>query len=363
MQVHNFSPGPCSLFTDVIKTIQSELLNWNNTGISILELSHRSTEFNSLLIGTKHKLRLLMNIPADYDILFLQGGATQFFSTIPLNFAKQTDTVDYIVNGYWSSYATKEASKFCKVNISNKSTYNNWTICPSQKDLEISPDSKYVHYCDNETIHGCEFDYTPDVGNKPLICDMSSSFLTKQIDITKFAMIYAGSHKNIGPAGMVLVIVKKHILAKNYTDIPTMMNLKLLCDNNSMLNTPPIFPIYVAGLTFKKMLIDYNGVDEIEKHRNKKAQMVYNIIDNSNGFYKYNMNKTYRSKVNIPFNLTSDLLELEFLTQAKEEGLIGLEGHPTEGHCRVSLYNAVPIESVAILCEFMINFQLKKFKS
>lgn len=361
MQVHNFSPGPCSLFKDIIQTIQDELFNWNNTGISILELNHRSTEFKSLLMNTKHKLRLLINIPADYEILFIQGGATQFFSTIPLNFTNEKDTADYIVNGYWSCYALNEASKFCEVNIANINTYKDYTKCPSQSDLKLSLESKYVHYCDNETIHGCEFDYTPDVGNKPLICDMSSSFLTKKIDIRKYGMIYAGSHKNIGPAGMVLVIVKTKLLKKCSPNIPTMMNLKLLCDNNSMLNTPPIFPIYVAGLTFKKLLIEFNGVHEIEKNRDKKAHMVYDIIDNSNGFYTCNMMKQYRSKVNIPFTLSSDELELEFLRQAKEAGLIGLAGHHTEGHCRISLYNAVPIESVVILCRFMTNFKSQIF--
>jgi phosphoserine aminotransferase len=279
------------------------------------------------------------------------------FSTIPLNFANKTDTVDYIVNGYWSEFAATEASKFCNVNISNMSTFNDYTICPYQKDLKISSDSKYVHYCDNETIHGCEFDYIPDIDDKPLICDMSSNFLSKPIDITKFAMIYAGSHKNIGPAGMVLVIIRKDMLMNNKNDIPTMLNLKKICETNSMLNTPPIFPIYVAGLTFKK-IFDMGGLDEIKKSREFKAQLFYNTIDNSNGFYHSKMKTRYRSKMNIPFELKKTHLEKKFIEQAKNHGFIGLNGHHIVGHCRVSLYNTMPVEGVTELCNFMIKFML-----
>ena len=356
-KMYNFSPGPGALFHDVLEYVQMEILNWKNSGISILELNHRSPEFRSLLMNTKHKVRLLMNIPADYEIMFLQGGATQLFSTIPLNFANKRDKVDYIVNGYWSDFAAKEASKFCNVNISNMSTFNDYTICPDQKDLKISSDSKYVHYCDNETIHGCEFDYVPDVGDKPLICDMSSNFLSKPIDVTKFAMIYAGSHKNIGPAGMVLVVIRKDMLTNKKNDIPTMLNLTELCEANSMLNTPPIFPIYVAGLTFRKIL-DIGGIHEIEKSRDFKAQMLYNTIDNSNGFYHCKMKKQYRSKMNVPFELKNKHLENKFIEQAKAQGLIGLNGHHLVGHCRASIYNAMSIEGVTKLCNFMIEFML-----
>ena len=355
--MYNFSPGPGALFPDVLNHVQNEMMNWKNSGISILELNHRTPEFKSLLMNTKHKLRLLMNIPAQYEILFLQGGATQFFSTIPLNFTNKTDTVDYIVNGSWSDYAAKEACKFCNVNISNISNFNDYTICPDQKDLDILSESKYVHYCDNETIHGCEFDYVPDVGNKPLICDMSSNFLSKPIDVTKFALIYAGSHKNIGPAGMVLVVIKKDMLKNNKNNIPTMLNLTEICEHNSMLNTPPIFPIYVAGLTFKKIL-DIGGIYEIEKGRNIKAQMLYNTIEQSCGFYTYKMKKQYRSKINVPFELKNKKLESKFIEQARSNGIIGLNGHHILGHCRASLYNAMTINGVFNLCDFMINFML-----
>ena len=265
--MYNFSPGPGVLYRDVLTCIQMELFNWNNRGISILELNHRSEDFRSLLMNTKINLRVVLNVPNNYEILFLQGGATQMFSTIPLNFTDKHDTVDYIVNGYWSQYAATEASKFCNVNICNKDT----AITPKQSDLFFSPQAKYVHYCDNETIQGYEFDYVPDVGDKPLICDMSSNLLSKPIDITKFVMIYAGSHKNIGPAGMVLVIIRNDMLTGN-REIPAMMNLSDLRRHDSMLNTPPIFPIYVADLTFKKLML-IGGLQEIEAINREKARL------------------------------------------------------------------------------------------
>ncbi len=351
--MYNFSPGPGVLFRDVLTYIQIELFNWNNRGMSILELNHRSEDFRWLLMNTKCALRGLLNVPSNYEILFLQGGATQMFSTIPLNFTSKDDTVDYIVNGYWSHYAATEASKFCNVNICNRFTSENYTT-PKQSDLFISSQAKYVHYCDNETIQGYEFDYVPDVGDKPLICDMSSNLLSKPIDITKFAMIYAGSHKNIGPVGMVLVIIRNDMFTGN-RDIPTMMNLSELCRHDSMLNTPPIFPIYVANLTFNK-LFSMGGLQEIEAINREKARLLYNTIDNSNGFYENKVNTQYRSRMNVPFQLKTEQLEKDFIEQAKQKKLIGLNGHHTVGHCRASLYNAMSIEGVTELCNFMVSF-------
>lgn len=350
-RIHNFSPGPGVLFEDVLTKAQKELLNWNNSGMSILELNHRTPEFNKLLLNTKDKLRTLAKIPDSFDILFIQGGATQVFSSIPLNFCANDDTVDYIVNGYWSEFAAKEANKYVNVHISN--TDNDYTRCPEQSELNILKESKYVHFCSNETIHGLEFQYVPDVGNKPLICDMSSNFLSKPIvNIEKYGMIYAGCHKNVGPAGMVIIIIRNDMLNRYRLNTPLLLNFTEIMKHNSMLNTPPVFNIYIAGMTFLKLL-HLGGLYEVAKKNKKKAQLFYDVIESSNGFYSYSMTPRHKSLMNIPFMLKGKELEDRFLMEANTRGLKGLRGHITVGHCRASLYNALPMESVVKLVNFM----------
>ena len=353
---YNFSPGPGVLFKDVLEKVQKSFLNWNNTGHSILELNHRSKEFETLLVGATKALRKLAEIPDNFDIIFIQGGATQVFSSIPLNFCEESDTVDYIVNGYWSKFAAEEATKFANVNICNNDlSYND---CPKQSSLKISPNAKYVHYCSNETINGCEFKYVPDVGEIPLICDMSSNFLSKPIkNIQKYGMIYAGCHKNIGPPGMVVVIIREDMLNKFRNKIPLLLNFTEMRNKCSILNTPPVFNIYFASLTFEHML-KIGGLKVIENKNKEKATILYDAIEQSDGFYIYDMNPLCRSIMNIPFRIKTAKYERLFLEKAKEYGLDGLDGHPSVGHCRVSLYNAMPIEGVLKLTEFMKIFYL-----
>ena len=358
-KVYNFSPGPGVLFEEVLTQINDELLNWNNMGISILELNHRSTEFKDLLEKTKDSLRKLAHIPDNFDILFVQGGATQVFSSVPLNFCEQNDTVDYIVNGYWSQFAATEAKKFANVNICNTDS-DHYYKCPEQSSLNISPNAKYVHYCANETIHGCEFQYVPDVGGKPLICDMSSNFLSKPIQhIERYGMIYAGSHKNVGPPGMVVVIIRKNMLHRHRIDIPLMLNYTEIHSHNSTLNSPPVFNIYFAYLTFQHILKN-GGLNEMQKRNEEKANLLYAMIENSDGFYHYKMDSDCKSKMNVPFSLRNEADEQTFLKEAKSKGLIGLDGHHTVGHCRASLYNAMSKKGVQQLVDFMNIFLRQK---
>lgn len=357
-RIHNFSPGPGVLFEEVLENAQRELLNWKNTGMSILELNHRTSEFHELLLSTKSKIRILAKIPEYFEILFLQGGATQVFSSISLNFCDETDTVDYIVNGYWSEFAANEAKKNANVHISND--FNGYTSCPEQSELHILKESKYVHYCSNETIHGLEFQYVPDVGNIPLICDMSSNFLSKPIDnIEKYGMIYAGCHKNVGPAGLVIAIIRPDMFNKrNKRNIPLLMDFTELMKNNSMLNTPPVFNIYMAELTFMKLL-NLGGLQIIQQENRKKSLLLYDTIDGSNNFYSYKMKYKDRSRMNVPFMLKNTCLEEEFIKQAGVCGLKGLKGHSRVGHCRASLYNAMSLEGVRKLVKFMKWFQIQ----
>lgn len=357
-EVYNFSPGPGVLFKDVLHEVNSEFLNWNDTGHSVLELNHRTDAFKKLLLDAMQSLKTLANIPDDFDILFVQGGATQIFSSIPLNFCEEGDTVDYIVNGYWSRFAANEAKKFAKVKICNHAPPDGSSgkDCPNQASLKLSPNAKYVHYCCNETISGCEFQYVPEVGEKPLICDMSSNFLSKPIHcIEKYGMIYAGCHKNVGPPGMAVVIVRKDMLNKYRNNIPLLLNFTQIKNHNSTLNTPPVFNIYFAKLTFEYML-KQGGLSEMEKNNKEKAKLLYDAIENSDGFYLYDMNPSCKSIMNVPFRLKNSCDETVFLQKAKEFNIIGLEGHSSVGHCRASLYNAMPIKGVEHLVEYMDIF-------
>lgn len=356
--IYNFFPGPGVLFEDVMKTVQEEFRNWNNTGISIIECSHRTDKFKELLNDTKNSLRELINIPNDYEILFVQGGATQVFSSLPLNLSSENETVDYIVNGYWSKFAAQEAEKYCNVHISaHDKTY---TSCPNYTTWKLTPNVAYIHYCSNETIHGNQYQEIPNIQNKNLVCDMSSDFLSKPIDVTKFGMIYAGAHKNIGPAGMTVIIIKKSLLSskivRSYT--PYMLNYKLLMDSNSMLNTPPIFSIYFANLVFK-YLIKMGGLTKMLELNKKKATLLYDVIDSSDGFYSSNVMKEFRSMMNVPFSLTTKEFEEQFIKECEQNGLIGLRGHDIVGHCRASIYNGMTYEGVEKLCALMKEFQKK----
>uniref|UniRef100_A0A7S0QUC2 Phosphoserine aminotransferase n=1 Tax=Pyramimonas obovata TaxID=1411642 RepID=A0A7S0QUC2_9CHLO len=350
----NFAPGPGMLFEDVMLQAHREFMNWQGTGISILEMSHRSPEFGSIIDATRDSLRTLANVPADYEILFVQGGATQIFSSLPMNLSKAGDTVDYIVNGYWSEFAAQEAGRYCNVNIA--AIDETFTTCPDRATWQLTPGAAYVHYCANETIHGCEYQEVPDVGDVPLICDMSSNFLSKPLDVSKFDMIYAGAHKNVGPAGLAIIVVKKKLLGAARPETPLMLNFEALAEAGSMLNTPPVFPIYFAGLVFAKLLA-LGGLEAMEQYNRRKAALLYDALDQSGGYYTYPMRREVRSLMNVPFALATPALEAAFLAEAGEARLLGLKGHKVAGHCRASIYNGMPLEGVRALVAFLKDFQ------
>lgn len=354
--VYNFYPGPGILFRDVLEKVQTELTNWNGSGMSILELSHRTPEFQTILNDTKNTLRRLADIPESHDILFVQGGATQVFSSLPMNLVGRVgDTADYVVNGYWSNFAAEEARKYCDVRIAASDETR--SSCPEHWNL--TENASYVHYCSNETIDGCEYKHVPDTNGVPLICDMSSNFLARPIDVQKYGMIYAGAHKNVGPAGMTIIIIKKTLLTRcDARKVPHMLNYRLLSEAGSMLNTPPVFVVYFANLVFKR-IIELGGLVAMQDHNDSKAKKLYDELDSSD-FYTYTMCKKYRSTMNVPFSLPNTDLEDEFLREAEKQGLVGLRGHALVGHCRASIYNCMPIEGVEALVDFMRKFRYCK---
>lgn len=344
-QISNFAAGPSMLPTSVLQKISSELLNYQGTGTSVIELSHRSKTFEAILDATENNLRKLLTIPDNYQILFMQGGGSTQFSMIPLNFCQQSDIVHYCVTGVWSSKAAEEAKKYAHVEILDP---KNWYI---------NPNAKYLYYCDNETINGIEFSEPPQT-DIPLVCDMSSNFLSKRIDINRYAMIFAGAQKNFGIAGLTIGIIRNDLLqhsARLYT--PTMLNYALLAQNRSLYNTPPTFAIYVSKL-ITEWLCEQGGIEVIEERNRAKAAMLYATIDASKIFYN-DVNHKYRSRMNVIFKCKDVKVEKEFFEQATGAGFIELAGHRSVGGCRASLYNAVTREMVEKLCEFMQAFELK----
>jgi len=353
-RVFNFSPGPGVLFQDVLRQANNELMNWQGTGFSILEMSHRSPEFTGIINAARDNLRTLASVPDDYEIIFVQGGATQIFSSLCLNLSRPGQTVDYIVNGYWSEFAAREARRYCDVNIA--AIDETCTTCPDRASWNLTPGAAYVHYCSNETIEGLEFQSVPDVGDVPLVCDMSSNFLSKPIDFSKFGMIYAGAHKNVGPAGLAIIIVQSKLLGLSRDETPFMLNYDELAKNDSMINTPPTFPIYFAGLVFQKLL-HLGGLSVVEDVNRRKAKVLYDVIDNSGGYYSYKMQKEVRSLMNVPFSLPTLALEEKFLEEATAGRMVGLRGHKIAGHCRASIYNGMPTQGVMLLSLFLKDFQ------
>lgn len=359
-RVHNFSPGPGALFREVLERVQREFLSWNDRGFSVVELSHRTPEFRSILEDAKTTLRRLVDIPEDqYEVLFVQGGATQVFSSLPLNLARPEDTVDHVVNGYWSALAAEEAKKHANVCVVARD--NTHTGCPGPSTWDLTKGAAYVHYCANETINGCEYSGYPPIlsTDAPLVCDMSSNFLSRPIEVRRYGMIYAGAHKNIGPAGMTVIIIRRDLLdrSERRPNLPLMLNFKKLSEANSMLNTPPVFSIYFAGLVFRHILEEVGGLRAMRELNEEKARRLYATINTSDGFYTCPAKKEHRSRMNVPFALLSPELEESFLCEAEKAGLLGLRGHPTTGHCRASLYNGVTLEAVDALVGFMKRFR------
>jgi phosphoserine aminotransferase len=353
-RAYNFSAGPAALPEPVLRQAQNELLDWGKARASVMEISHRGKEFIALAEESERDLRELLQIPQSYKVLFLQGGATQHFAQIPLNFAKREQTADYILSGYWGEKAAKEAKPLVNVRIAASGETNKYTAIPPRASWQLDPNAAYVHYTPNETIHGVEFADTPDVGNVPLVADMSSNILSRPIDVTKFGVIYAGAQKNIGAAGLVLMIVREDLLARCPKDIPKIFNYAEHAANDSMLNTPNTYGWYLAGLVFKWLKAE-GGLAAIDARNQAKADLLYGYIDQSN-FYKNPVEKSARSRMNVPFTLPREELDAAFLKEAEARGLMALKGHRAVGGMRASLYNAMPLDGVQVLVDFMRDF-------
>jgi phosphoserine aminotransferase len=356
-RVFNFCAGPAAMPTAVLDKASAEMLNWNNKGLSVMEMSHRSPEYLSIANQAEQDLRDLLNIPANYKVLFMQGGATAQFTMVPMNLLRGKKSADYINTGQWSTKAIKEASRYCEVNVAASSEQKSFSYAPSQSDLELNPEAAYVHYTPNETIGGVAFDYVPETGDVPLVADYSSSILSEDLDVSKFGLIYAGAQKNIGPAGLCIVIVREDLLGDVLAGTPTSMNYKVAADNASMYNTPATYSWYLAGLVFD-WLKQQGGVAGIAKINQRKAEKLYDYIDQS-GFYANPVAVNNRSKMNVPFTLKSADLDKAFLAEADSMGLLNLAGHRSVGGMRASIYNAVTEEAVDALIVFMKGFAAK----
>lgn len=356
-EVFNFCAGPAMLPKAVMLKAQDEFINWNNTGSSVMELSHRSPVYMEMAAKAEADLRELMVVPDNYKVLFCHGGGRGQFSAVPLNLLPQGKSADYIVNGSWSKAAAIEAKNFGDINVVNireDHEDGETSLTPNDQWL-LNSDAAYVHYCPNETVDGIEINYIPETNGVPLVADMSSTILSHEIDVTKFGLIYAGAQKNIGPSGLTLVIVREDLLGNAHQATPCIMNYKTSADNDSMYNTPPTYAWYLAGLVFQ-WLKEFGGIKAIAKVNQAKAELLYQAIDSSD-FYNNPIDMQYRSKMNIPFWLKDESLNEKFIAQAEQQGLMALQGHRIVGGMRASIYNAMPIEGVEALVDFMQKFE------
>ena len=357
-RVFNFSAGPAVLPQAVLQIAKDELLDWHGSGMSVMEMSHRGKEFIAIAEKAEADLRELMAIPANYKVLFLQGGGSAQFAMAPMNLLRGKKSADYIHTGEWSKKAIGEAKKFCTVNVAASSESTKFCTVPPQKDWKLDPNAAYVHYVANETIGGVEFSFVPAVGDVPLVVDMSSTILSRPVDVSKFGVIYAGAQKNIGPAGLTIVIVRDDLLGAALPGTPSMFDYKIHADNGSMYNTPPTYAWYIAGLVFEA-LKQQGGLVGMAKRNETKAQKLYAAIDSSGGYYKNPVEKHSRSWMNVPFTLKDDKLDEPFLKGAKAAGLLQLKGHRSVGGMRASIYNAMPEAGVDALVAYMRDFMNK----
>jgi phosphoserine aminotransferase len=354
-RLFNFSAGPAALPTPVLERAQAEMLDWQNLGCSVMELSHRGKPFMALAQKAEADLRELMSIPDNYSVLFLQGGASSQFASVPLNLMGQKQAADYYYTGTWSRKAIAEAKRYGEINIVGDMSANNFTTLPDEGSVPVSDNAAFVHYTPNETIHGLEFSYVPETGGAPLVADMSSNILSQPIDVSKFGIIYAGAQKNIGPAGLTIAIVREDLIGHALPQTPAMLNYQSQADNDSMYNTPPTYSWYLAGLVFE-WLKEQGGLSVMADINQRKAKLLYSAIDKS-GFYANPVNSAYRSIMNVPFTLADTALDALFLEQSHAAGLLALKGHKEVGGIRASIYNAMPYEGVEALVDFMAEFE------
>ncbi|GAE25888.1 phosphoserine aminotransferase [Halalkalibacter wakoensis JCM 9140] len=356
--VYNFNAGPSALPKEVLERAQTELTNFNGTGMSVMELSHRSKEYEAVHQNAIDLLKELYNIPDQYKVLFLQGGASLQFSMLPLQYLKEGKIGNYILTGSWSEKALKEAKLIGETAIGGSTKEGNYTSIPNVADLQFNDQDAYVHLTSNNTIYGTQWKDFPTISHAPLIADMSSDILSRPINIEQFGLIYAGAQKNLGPSGVTVAIIREDLLEENVDHVPTILRYQTHADSNSLYHTPPTFSIYMLNqvLTWVK---EQGGVQAIEKRNEEKAKLIYDGIDESNGFYKGHAEQNARSLMNITFNLPTEDDNKKFLAKAKELGFVGLNGHRSVGGCRASTYNAVPLEACEALREYMDSFRLQ----
>ncbi len=358
-RVFNFNPGPATLPLPVLEQAQKEMLDYQGTGMSVMEISHRSKQFEAIIQGAEADLRELMGIPANYKVMFLQGGASMQFAMVPMNLRPAGASADYIITGSWGKKAYDEAAKLGAVKAAATTKASNYDHLPAQSELTLDPNAAYLHFTSNETIQGVEYftEPTPPAG-VPLVCDASSDFISRPIDVSKYALIYAGAQRNAGPAGVCIVIAREDMIAKAPDTLPVIFNYKTHAADGSLYNTPPCYAIYIVGLVLK-WAKELGGLNAIEKRNKTKADIVYKVIDESGGFYKGHAKPADRSWMNITYRLPSEALEEQFTSEAKKVDLIGLKGHRSVGGIRATLYNAMPVEGAESLATFMREFQQK----
>ncbi len=358
MKVYNFSAGPAVLPAAVLDQAREELLDWHGSGMSVMEMSHRGKEFMQIAAEAEADLRELMKIPADYKVLFLQGGASSQFAMVPINLLRGKTAADYIWTGAWGKKAIAEGKRYARVNVAASSEADGFNSIPERSGWRLDPDAAYVHYTPNETIGGVEFHWIPDVGDVPLVADMSSTILSRPVDVSRFGVIYAGAQKNIGPAGLTVVILREDLIGRPLEGQPAMFDYATHANNDSMYNTPPTYAWYLAGLVFK-WLKEKGGLEAISLINHRKARSLYECIDGS-GFYRNPVDVNNRSWMNIPFTLADPGLDGTFLDEAGQAGLVSLKGHRSVGGMRASIYNAMPEEGVQALVDFMQDFERRR---
>ena len=354
-RVFNFSAGPAALPESVLRQAADEMLDWHGSGMSVMEMSHRGKEFISIHAEAEALLRELMGVPANYKVLFMQGGAMAENAIVPMNMLRGKPGADYINTGEWSKKSIKEAKKYAKVNVAASSEASNFTSIPKRDSWQLDPNAAYVHICSNETIGGVEYHFTPDVGDVPLVADMSSSIMSRPVDVSKYGLIYAGAQKNIGPAGLTLVIVRDDLIGQALPITPSAFDYKQQADNDSMLNTPPTYGVYIAGLVFKWIKAQ-GGLPGMEVHNRAKAALLYDYLDSS-AFFSSPVARGDRSLMNVPFKLRDEALDEAFLEGAQARSMLQLKGHRSVGGMRASIYNAMPVEGVKALVAYMKEFE------
>lgn len=354
-RVFNFSAGPATLPESVLRQAADEMLDWHGSGMSVMEMSHRGKEFIAIHAEAEKLLRELLEVPANYRVLFMQGGAIGENAIVPMNLLRGRSGADYIDTGEWSKKSIKEAKKYCKVNVAASGEEGGYTSVPRQETWKLDRDAAYVHVCSNETIGGVEYNWTPDTGDVPLVADMSSNFMSRPVDVSRYGLIYAGAQKNVGPAGVTIVVVRDDLIGHALPITPSAFNYKIQAENDSMFNTPPTYAIYIAGLMFNWIKAQ-GGLTAMETHNRKKAAVLYDYLETTSFFYNP-VARDDRSLMNVPFKLRDESLDEAFLKGAQARGMVQLKGHRSVGGMRASIYNAMPIAGVSALVAYMKEFE------